>query len=84
MFVDSHVNVIVCRPRTSETNSESERSSFLGFQACLEEGDGSDSMIVWCMFVISSLWYLYMHKCCNIENTVVNDIDELSFHEIMT
>ncbi|KAH0669726.1 hypothetical protein KY285_023887 [Solanum tuberosum] len=38
--------VAVAGPRTSGTNPEREGSSFLGFQACFEVGDGCDFMIL--------------------------------------
>ena len=45
MYIDFRIVLIVSRPRKSRTNQKSEGSSFLGFQACFEVGDGCDSMI---------------------------------------
>lgn len=50
-------------------NSEKEASSFLGFEPCFELGYSCDFIIVCCMHVLASLWYVYVYECYNIDHT---------------
>ena len=72
LFIDYHMLLNVGRPRTSGTNSEREWSNLLGFQTFFEVGDGCDFIIVWCMHILASLWYLYAYEYCNINHPCCN------------